>query len=70
MNTKTSAKPNKPVMTPLSIASAPRSAPTVRSSITVRGAGNAPARSSAERSDALSAVKLPIICPLPPMIGC
>ena len=37
-------------MMPISIASAPRSAPTVRSSITVSGAGRAPARSSAERS--------------------
>ena len=54
---------------PLSIAACPRLASTVRSSITVSGAGNAPARNIMARLLALSALKLPDICPLPPQIG-
>src|SRR3990170_1855077 len=54
---------------PASIESAPRSAPTVRSSITVSGAGSAPARSSSARSRALSTVKLPLMMPLPPRMA-
>ena len=48
---------------------APRLGPTVRSSTMVRSAGSAPARSRTARSLALSAVKLPDIWPLPPVIG-
>ncbi len=69
MKATTRAKPIKPVMMPISMASAPRSAPTVRSSITVSGAGSAPARSRAARSVVCCTVKLPEICPEPPMIG-
>ena len=69
MNTKTSMKPIRPVHVPMAMASAPRSAPTVRSSITVSGAGRAPARSRVERSVASCAEKRPLICPEPPTIG-
>ena len=54
---------------PDSIESAPRLAPTVRSSITVSLAGSAPERSSTARSLARCTVKLPLICPVPPRIG-
>ena len=49
--------------------SAPRLAPTVRSSMTVSLAGSAPERSSTARSFACCTVKLPLICPVPPRIG-
>ena len=49
--------------------SAPSSAPTVRSSIGLSGAGSAPARSRTARSLALWVVKLPVIWPEPPRIG-
>ncbi len=69
MKPKTRAKPARPVYMPIAIASLPRSAPTVRSSMTVSGAGSAPARSRAARSDACWTVKLPLIWPAPPVIG-
>ncbi|MNL58013.1 hypothetical protein D3C87_1816130 [compost metagenome] len=50
--------------------SAPRLASTVRSSITLRLAGSAPARNSTARSLAEAVVKLPLIWPEPPVIGC
>jgi hypothetical protein len=53
----------------LRMASAPRSAPTVRSSMTVSLAGRAPARSMAASVLAVSVEKLPEIWPAPPVIG-
>ena len=41
----------------------------MRSSITVSGAGSAPARISSASSLAACTVKLPEICPWPPVIG-
>jgi len=55
--------------TPFWMTSLPRSAPTLRSSITVSLAGRAPARSSAESVPASWTVKLPEIWPDPPVMG-
>ena len=54
---------------PASIESKPRPGPTVRSSRTVRGAGNAPALSKRAKSLAVLTVKLPEMMPEPPRIG-
>src|SRR5207237_8545190 len=54
---------------PVAIESWPRPGPTVRSSMIVSGAGSAPARSRIARSLAACTVKLPEICPEPPVIG-
>src|SRR5918994_10517 len=54
---------------PILITSPPRSGPTVRSSMTVSGAGSAPARSSADSTTVSSTLKLPLIWPEPPVIG-
>ena len=48
---------------------APRLGPTVRSSTIVSFAGSAPDRSWMASVFALSAVKLPEICPAPPRMG-
>ncbi len=50
MKLQTRTNPARLVHAPMATASLPRSAPTVRSSMTVSGAGRAPARSRAERS--------------------
>ena len=57
-------------VTPARIESAPRLAPTERSSTMVSFAGSDPARSRMARSFALCTVKLPLIWPEPPRIGC
>ncbi len=59
-----------PAVMPALIESAPRLGPTVRSSTTSSVAGSAPARSRTARSLAVSGVKVPEICPVPPVIGC
>src|SRR5437660_1218846 len=69
MKTITSATPTMLATAPAWIESAPSSAPTVRSSRIVIGAGRAPARSSSARSLADCTVKLPEMMPLPPVIG-
>ncbi len=69
MKIMTSASPMSAAFLPDSIESAPRLAPTVRSSMTVSLAGSAPERSSTARSLARCTVKLPLICPVPPRIG-
>ena len=55
--------------TPALIESAPRPAPTVRSSITSNGAGKAPERNNKAKSFADLTSKLPVITPLPPKIA-
>ncbi len=69
MNPTTRIRPARPVIAPMRMASLPRSGPTVRSSITLSGTGSAPARSSAASEAASATVKLPLICPVPPVIG-
>src|SRR5262249_26161001 len=69
MNAITMAAPTYDDVLPLAIESWPRPGPTVRSSMMVSGAGNAPALSRMARSLALSTVKLPDICPEPPRMG-
>jgi len=54
---------------PAWIESAPRSGPTVRSSMIDSCAGKAPARSRRARSLALCTVKEPEMTPEPPVIG-
>ena len=56
-------------MMPAWIESAPSSGPTVRSSITFSATGSLPERSAIASWLALSTVKLPVICALPPRIG-
>ena len=51
------------------IESFPREGPTERSSKIVNGAGNAPALRRTAKSLAVSNVKFPDICPLPPVIA-
>lgn len=69
MNASTSPSPASPVIAPIRIASLPRSAPTVRSSIACSGTGSEPARSRAA-SDVVSLTEnAPLIWPEPPVIG-
>ena len=70
MNVTTSSAATIPAVTPALMESAPRLGPTERSSATSSVAGNAPARSSTARSLADAGVKLPVIWPDPPVIGC
>ncbi len=69
MKITTKSDPIHAALMPAEMESAPRPGPTVRSSITVSGAGNAPARSRIARSFADCAVKLPEIWPEPARIG-
>jgi hypothetical protein len=69
MKPTTSTPATMLAMAPARIESAPSSAPTDRSSITLSGAGSAPERSRIESSLALSTVKLPLMMPEPPRIG-
>ena len=69
MKITTSKSPSSVAFLPEAIESAPRLAPTVRSSITVSLAGSAPDRSVTARSLASATVKLPLIWPEPPRIG-
>ena len=69
MKAATRITPTTPASLPAAMESAPSPAPTVRSSITVSGAGSAPARSSSARSRASATVKVPEMIPEPPMIG-
>src|SRR5205823_6124186 len=69
MKTMTRITPTMLATAPAWIESAPSSAPTVRSSRIVIGAGSAPARSRSARSLADCTVKLPEMMPLPPRIG-
>ena len=64
-NTKPIIRENMPAF----IESAPKSGPTVLSSIMFKGAGRAPDLSSKARSVALWNVKLPLIWPEPVTIG-
>ncbi len=69
MKKMTSTKPTASEMAPARMESAPSSGPTLCSSITVSGAGSAPARSSNARSVAPWASELPLICARPPVIA-
>ena len=69
MKTITRSRANTLAHLPAAIESAPRSGPTVRSSMMLSGAGSAPARSKIASSFADSTVKLPEMMPLPPRIG-
>ena len=69
MKTTTAAKPMRPVKIPISMASEPRSAPTVLSWMMLSVAGRAPDRSSSDCSWVCWVVKLPVMMPLPPQIA-
>jgi hypothetical protein len=70
MNTSTATKATSAASSPAAMLSAPSSGPMVRSSRKVISAGSAPARSKTASSVELSTVKLPEICPDPPVIAC
>jgi hypothetical protein len=70
MKARTRTAATTPAVMPAWMESAPRLASTVRSSMTSRLAGSAPPRSRTARSLALSTVKVPLIWPVPPVIGC
>src|SRR5206468_2425629 len=69
MNTITSALATTKESTPLRIESFPSDGPTVRSSISFKGAGSAPLRSTLARSCASVKSKRPRMSPRPPVIG-
>src|SRR5206468_710345 len=69
MKRMTSALPTTKESTPLRIESCPSDGPTVRSSISLSGAGSAPLRSTLARSWASVKSKWPSIRPRPPVIG-
>ena len=66
---KISAAPIPSEIAPARMASAPSPAPTDCFDSTRSGTGSAPALRSVAKLLALSTVKLPVICPLPPVIG-
>ncbi len=68
MKAMTATKPTRSAIAPALTESAPRSAPTDRCSITVRGAGSAPALMRMESSVASCGSKRPVMRPRPPSI--
>ena len=69
MKSATSAVARTDAMVPARMESAPRSGPTVRSSMTFSSTGSLPDRSRIASWLALSVVKLPEMMPDPPRIG-
>jgi hypothetical protein len=69
MKTISAPRPTSMAIVPFAIESAPSSALIELSSTTVRSTGSAPERSAIASWLALSTVKLPEICAVPPMIG-